>query len=266
MNDLLKTPIKRLLRARYNTVIRDTFDDGLDGWDEDGDWHKVTVESNEDKSSGLTGGLALDCAGSYEGGTMEKEIEVDNYSEIVFEHYVQNPNPKESPNYLRFYVDDQLQLEIKGASPWQRCEPIGITPGKHLLKFEYEVDEEEGKKAIVDTFTVYEAKDVAGLVQSSNPATPVKKVANQNILRGFSAYMENVEADTKIDITMAFKGIEMQDFLLHHDSIYYFLDEFGICYRGIFPDSIKPKTIAVNSFYLVDLEMICNQRTAKGFC
>lgn len=275
---LLKYPNLRLMLAKDKLIMENTFDADLCGWTvTDGEWHKMTIFSNVDESSGLDGNdLAIDTAGSYDGGTMEKTIQVDNYSEISFEHYVQNnwvakEGSGESvriPNYLRFYVDGILKLEVQGPSPWYRCTPIGLTPGRHHLKFEYDLNggSRESKKAVVDTITIHKAKDINCQITTYYPAVPVKNLAQNQTLRGFSIYQEMTESDTKIEFAALFEARYFHEFMINHDKIYYFLDEFGVCYRGTFPESIEPKSIAQCNLYGISLTMIAGQKTGVGFC
>lgn len=266
MHNLLVNHSLRLLLAKDKLICNDTFESGLGDWVERGDWHKVTVDSNADQSSGLDGNLALDCMGSYEGGTVEKTIELSNYGEISFEHYVQN-NKNESNNYLRFYIDDLLKLEIKGPSPWYRCDPIGLTPGEHTLKFEYVYEgEKNDKKTVVDTITIHEAKDVSCLITDYTPPKPIKNLAKNEVLRGHTTYQEMVESDTEIEFVAAFNGLEFHEFMINSDRVFYFVDEFGVCYRGIFEDAPEPKSIAMKKVYFVDLTMVASSKAGIGFC
>lgn len=266
MNKLLKNPWLRLMLAGDKKVLEDTFSSGLDGWNViQGDWHKVTVDTNEDESSGLAGGIALDCAGSYNGGIMEKTVDLKNYSEIYFEHYVQNPKEDTEPNVLKFYIDGVLKLKVNGASPWITSDAFGVAPGKHTFRFEYQVSNPMGKKGVVDTFRIYEGRDINALITEYKPPTPSKKLASQDILRGFTRYQQMVEDDTQINFTACFNGLDYQDFISHYDDIFYFLDEFGVLYRGTFPGDPECKSVALRSIYYVDLKMACPQKAGKGF-
>lgn len=278
INELLHNPRLRLMQAKYNLSMENSFESDLCGWAvTDGEWHKMTIDSNADNSAGLDGeAKAFNTAGSYDGGSMEKTVWLNNYGEISFEHYVQNNEPYlddqynviRIPNYLRFYVDGILKLEIEGPSPWYRCAPIGLPPGRHHLKFEYDLNggKRELKKAVVDTITIHEAKDIKCIINSYYPPTPVKGLADNKILRGFSVYQEMVESDTKIEFTAIFQGKYFHEFMINNDKIYYFLDEFGVCYRGSFPEMIEPKSIALGEIYGITLTMIAGQKTGVGFC
>lgn len=282
--DLLQYRSLKLLLARDKLVMLDDFERGTDdlyGWEvsviegevEQG-WHVMTNETNEDKSSGLEGGTAIDSLGAWKESTAEKEIILKNYGEISFEHYVKNDpladGVARKKNILRFYIDDQLKLEVKGPSPWYRCEPIGLTPGAHKLRFEYILPEGDKdpneRKAVVDTITVYEAADVMCLITKYTPPKPAKGISGTAILRGFTTYQEMVEADTKIEFTAAFEGIDFHSFMLHASDVHYFVDEFGVCYRGLFTGEMEPESVALHATYVVDLEMTAGQKTGKGFC
>lgn len=268
MHRLLKNPRLKLYLARDKKIMEDTFSSNLDGWQvTQGEWHKMTIDTNADQSSGLAGGLALDSAGSYNGGTMEKTVFLKEYGEIVFEYYVQNPKAEEEPNRLLFYVDGQLKLEAKGATPWIRCEPIGLTAGEHHLKFVYEVGSNPmGKKGVVDTVTIYEGRHIQALITEHKPPKPMRSIASQKILRGYTRRQEMTESDTVIEFTVCFNGLDFHDFIMRYESIFYFLDEFGVLYRGTFPDTPDTKSVAMNSIYYIDLKLECPQTAGFGFC
>lgn len=257
----------QLYYARYEETSRDIFESGLDGWEGDVgsmQWHKMTIDSNEDQSSGLIGGLALDSAGCYEGGVITKEVTLDTWGEIVFEHYVQNPDPSQE-NVLIFSIDGVEKLKVSGPSPWQRCEPIGISPGDHELKFEYRTVAANGRKGVIDTIVIHESKKINGLIGEYTPPTPSRNLQEHSILRGFSRVQQMKESDTEIEFQIMFNGLEYQDFLIKSDGIFYFVDEFQACYRGTFPNQITPKQIAVGEYYSIDVRMICPQKVGVGF-
>ncbi|WP_129596037.1 hypothetical protein [Anaerophilus nitritogenes] len=266
--NILTNPKVKLIHAMQKSIIKDTFDNNLDGWigDTGAAWHKMTIDTNADQSSGLTGGLALNSAGCYAPGSIEKEIELSNYGEVVFEHYVQNPDEKEEINKLNFYIDGVLKMSIEGPSPWQRCQPIGLTPGKHKFKFEYIVKNPSGRKGVFDTFLVTQGKDVDCIVIQNNPAKPVSNLASTKTLRGFTRIQQMCQADTEIEFTALFEPIQFQDFIIHSNEIFYYIDEFGSCYRGSFPSKIDPKSIAMDSLYTINLTMLAAQKAGMGFC
>lgn len=268
IEELLSYHKLKLLYSKYKLKVNDTFEGNMNGWVvTKGDWHIVTVDTNVDFSSGLDGGLALNCVGSYNGGTMEKEIELENYGEIIFEYHTENPKQSEEPNNFKFFIDNAVKLEVNGATPWQRCIPIGLTPGKHKLKFEYKFEGTPNeKKAIVDTIMIYEARNVNCLITEYNPPKPKTNINSNKILRGFTRYQEMTVADTEIQFTAIFDGLNFLDFIHQSNIPFYFVDEFGICYRGIFPESINPKSIAINQAYQIELNMIAGQKTGIGFC
>ena len=272
----------KLLKAKHKIVIRDDFSTDLCGWEvTQGDWHKMTVDTNVDQSSGLIGGIAVDTAGAYDNESIiEKTITLDNYGEIIFEHYVQNKyplsdepemsstDPRASKNFLDFYIDGILKLSIKGPSPWQRTQPIGISPGEHSLKLHYHIDNgiSPGRKAVIDTFTIYEAATINTIITRYTPPTPQNHLVQNPTIRGFTRTQQIRESDTKIDFSAVFlDGIDYQDFIVNHQSIYYFVDEFNIVYRGVFPDRVDPEMIARGSAYVVSLSMFCPQKAGVGF-
>lgn len=260
--------ILQLYLSRYKETMRDTFDSGLEGWKEgSSDWHKMTVDTNVDQSSGLTGGLALDTAGCYEGGRMRKTVELDTWGEIIFEHYVQNPDPEESENELIFRIDGVDRLVVKGPSPWQRCQAIGLSPGEHELEFEYNVDEQLYRKAVIDTIVITEGRKIDCIIGEYTPPKPVRNLQVHNILRGHNRIQQMKESDTEVRFqAMFFNPTAYQDFVIHQDDMFYFIDEFSKCYRGTFPEDLNPESIAVGTMYSVDMRMLAPQKVGKGFC
>lgn len=239
----------------------------MDRWQVIGDWHKVTIDTNTDLSSGLDGELAIDCAGSYTGGIMETNIKLYNYGEITFEFYVQNFNEKNEPNYLRFYIDNSVKLEIEGPSPWRQSQPIGITPGEHKLKFEYRfLGTEKNKKGIVDSITIYEGRDVNCIVNKASPPKPSIDLKSNKTLRGYTRFQEMTAYDTEINFTALFNGIDFLQFLNNIDRPIYFIDEFGICYRGIVSSTPTAESIALNELYSIQTNITAPQKAGIGFC
>ncbi len=266
MQNLLNNPKLKLLYAKDKIVYNDSFET-LTDWLITGDWHIMTIDTNEDKSSGLDGNIAINTIGSYLGGSIQREFELKNYSEILFEYYIQNSSAETQPSKILFYIDNILKKEIKGPVPWQRTKPIGITPGKHTIKFEYVFEGEPGdRKAVIDNVLVYEAKKVNCLISEYEPAKPIRNLGSNKTLRGFTRFQEMAESDTEISFTAAFNGLDFIEFMQKSDNIFYFIDEFGICYRGIFADDIKPSHIALNEVYVIELTMTADQKTGFGFC
>lgn len=257
----------KIFRAGHRTVVEDNFEGSLCGWDVTSpDWHVMTVDSNVDQSAGIEGGQALNCAGAYEhGGVMTKSVFLDDYAELTFEHYVQNNTPDTEPNVLILCIDNAVKLNVRGPSPWQINEPIGLSPGNHKFVFKYSVLNPSKKKGVVDSFLIREAKEIRCLITKSSPPKPSRNFAVQNILRGFTRVQQCVESDTVINFTALFEGDVFEDFMLHINDIHYYLDEFGKVYRGLFIDAVEPVSIAVGKIYSVNLSMSCPQRVGVGF-
>ena len=267
MGQLVKNPQIKLMLAKHKLVMKDTFESTSCGWvTTQGEWHKVTVDSNADQSSGLDGTIAVDSFGSYQGGRTGKYVNLDNYSEVSFEHYIQNDKVK-GKNKLLFYVDGVVKVEVTGPSPWYRCEPIGLTPGKHYLEFEYIPDGEVmGKKAVVDTITIWESRDINCLITEHTPARPIKGIAENKTLRGYSIYQQMVRSSTMVEFTAMFDGLSYHDFSIHQDEVFYYLDEFGVCYRGILFEPFEPKSKSFKTLFYVDINIKANNPVGVGFC
>jgi hypothetical protein len=269
MRSLLKYHRLNLIQARHKKIVEDTFENGLGEWKVlEGDWHKVTVDTNEDKKTGIEGDFLINSAGSYYGGVIERSVELNNYGEIVFERYIKNDNVKTGTNKLNFYIDNILKLSIDGPTPWRRIEPIGISPGKHKLKFEYIVNGGQnpiGKSSIFDTFTIWEGRTINTTIAKYTPPKPHKQIAQNKTLRGYTKFQEMTESDTEINFSAIFDGASFLEFMVNNDKIFYFVDEFGVCYRGIFPSNIEPESKALNSLYYINLNMICPQKVGVGF-
>lgn len=272
MQDILNYHKLKLLYTRNNLLLKDSSQTGwnLSSWVRTGGeqaWHIMTTDTNEDKSTGLDGNIALHSAGAWHPGSMEREIILKDYSEILFEHYLKNEDVEHFKNKLAFYVDEVMKLEVTGPSPWQRCIPIGITPGKHKIKFDYEAfGDFAANKGVVDTVMVWESKPVNCLITDYNPPSPSRNLGKNKVLRGYTRYQDMTVADTEIKFSAVFNGQSFLEFMQKSNEPFYFVDEFGICYRGIFPDNVEPKNIAMNELYSVELTMIAGQKTGFGFC
>ncbi len=268
MKDLLAYHKLRLIHAnQIINVFEDYNNKSLGEWQiVAGEWHPITVDSNADVSGGLSGDLAVDCIGSYAGGDIEREIELEEFGEITFGHYVQNEHLDGNPN-LKFYIDDVLKLEVKGPTPWYTCAPIGITPGLHKLRFSYDPDGDLwGKKAVIDTFTISIGKDISCIISNYTPAKPIRNLAENKILRGNTQYQQMTKSDTEISFTATFSGRDFAHFMAISEDVFYFIDEWGICYRGIFPDDTEPSSIALNHVYTVELILKSDSQVGRGFC
>ena len=267
MKNLLKDHKLKLILARQSKVIEDTFDSGMGSWNViSGDFHHVTVDTNVDDKAGIEGDLLIDAAGSYEGGITERIVTLDNYGEIVFERYVKNDEPDTGSNRLNFYIDGVLKYSVDGPTPWRRVEPIGISPGTHTLRFEYEVEGSlNNRSGIFDTFTIWEGKTLDTIVTKYTPPRPSKNIAQGKTLRGYTRFQEMVASDTEIDFSAMFNGVDFLEFMANSDEIFYFVDEFGICYRGLFPTLMEPESKVLNHLYYVNLSMLATQKVGVGF-
>lgn len=267
MKDLLSYHKLRLIRARHKKITEDYFDVGMGEWKSiEGDWHQVTVDTNVDDKTGIEGDFLINAAGSYEGGITERVVELKNYGEVIFERYVKNDDTSTGKNTLNFYIDDVLKLSVNGPVPWRRIEPIGITPGKHVLKFEYIVgDKKVGKSGVFDSFTIWEGRDINTTIANYKPPRPIKNIVQNKTLRGHTRFQEMTISDTEISFSAMFSGESFLDFIVNSDKIFYFIDEFGVCYRGIFPATVDPESKALNHLYYINLSMIATQKAGVGF-
>lgn len=264
IKNLLSYHKLKLIQARQRKIIEDTFDDGMGEWY--GGFHHVTVDTNIDDKTGIEGDFLIDAAGSYNGGVVMRDFELENYGEIVFERYVRNDDVETGGNQLNFYIDDVLKMSIDGPSPWRRVEPIGVAPGKHTVKFEYIVEDRPNlKSGIFDTFTVWEGRSINTTITNYTPPKPYKNVASNDTLRGHTRFQEMVLSDTEINFSAIFKGESFIDFMANSGEVFYFVDEFGVCYRGLFPNSINPECKAMNKLYYINLSMIAPQKVGVGF-
>lgn len=257
----------RLVEARYKRIINNTFPAGIGPWvATSGDWHFVTIDTNVDKKPGIEDPLLINAAGSYYGGVMEREVTLREFGEIIFEFYIKNDDYEKGGNRLKFYIDDQLKLDIQGPAPWRRCEPIGIGPGRHKLKFEYTVVDPPGDRSVViDNFDIWEGKAVDTLISKYTPAKPLLKFAQTKTLRGYTRVQEMNAADTEVKFSIALTGPQFRDFISKSDKTYYYIDEFGVCYRGTFITQIEPELTAMDTLYYVALTMLAQQKAGVGF-
>jgi hypothetical protein len=209
--------------------------------------HQVKVDTNADDKTGIEGDFLINSAGSSSGGIAEREIFLENYEEIVFERYVKNDKANTGKNKLNFYIDGVLKLSVEGPSPWRRIEPIGVSPGKHIVKFEYIVERSlSHKSGIFDTFTVWEGRTINTTIAKYAPAKPIRQIAQNKTLRGYTRFQEMTASDTEVNFSAMFDGSSFLEFMANSDKIFYFVDEFGICYRGLFPSLIDPEGKALS--------------------
>lgn len=269
MRSLLNHHKLNLIQARHKKIIEDNFDNGLGKWNViEGDWHQVTIDTNADDKTGIEGDFLINSAGSYMGGTIERKVFLENYGEIVFERYVKNDDINTGKNTLDFYIDDVLKLSIDGPTPWRRIEPIGISPGNHILKFKYIVNSganPTGKSGIFDSFTIWEGRTINTIIAKYTPPSPKRQIAQNKTLRGYTRFQEMSESDTEINFSAMFNGPSFLEFITSSDKIFYFVDEFGICYRGLFPNMIEPESKALNHLYYINLTMVAAQKVGVGF-
>lgn len=267
MRDLLKHHKLKLIQARHKRIIEDDFDNGLGEWKViEGDFHQVTVDTNVDDKTGIEGDFLINSAGSYMGGITEREIFLENYGEIVFERYVKNGEMKSGKNKLNFYIDGVLKLSVEGPSPWRRIEPIGVSPGKHIVRFEYIVEGSLAHKSgIFDTFTVWEGRTINTTIAKCTPPKPLRQIAQNKTLRGYTRFQEMAASDTEINFSAMFDGPSFLEFMANSDEIFYFVDEFGKCYRGLFPNAIDPEGKVLSELYYVNLVLIAAQKAGVGF-
>lgn len=269
MRGLLQNHRLKLIQARHKKIVEDTFEEGMGEWRiVEGDWHQVTVDTNVDDKTGIEGDFLIDAAGSYYGGIAEREVELENYGEIIFERYVKNDDVSTGTNRLNFYIDGVLKYSVDGPTPWRRIEPIGMSPGKHTLRFEYIVDAGEnpvGKSGIFDSFTIWEGRTINTTIANYTPPKPLKNVSQNRTLRGHTRFQEMVASDTEINFSALFDGPSFLEFMANSDEIFYFVDEFGVVYRGLFPAVVDPESRALNHLYYVNLSMIAPQKAGVGF-
>lgn len=248
-------------------IINDTFLSGDDGWTAaEGDFHQVTIDTNADTSSGLDGGILLNSFGSYYGGTCEKTFEVSSYGELIFEWYLQNDDPDNQDNVLIFYLDGKERLRLARATPWERTRPIGLAPGTHTARFEYDAGAApDGKKGVFNSFEVWQAVNIPCYVAEYKPPIQDSALNETKTIRGYTRIQQASESDTKIAFQAIFYAEEFIIFRKNARKIFYFADEYGAVYRGIFRE-IAPEFTAMASVYSLNLEMICDSRAGEGFC
>jgi len=267
MKGLLRNHKLKLILARQKKIAEDTFESGMGDWSAvSGDFHQVTVDTNVDNKTGIEGEFLIDAAGSYYGGATEKVVTLDNYGEIIFERYVKNDDTSTGNNKLNFYIDGVLKYSVDGPTPWRRVEPIGISPGEHTLKFEYIIEGSPlSKSGIFDSFTIWEGKTLDTIITKYTPPKPSKNIAQSKTLRGRTRFQEMVASDTEINFSAMFDGVNFLEFMANSDEIFYFVDEFGVCYRGLFPSLMEPESKALNHLYYVNLSMLAAQKVGVGF-
>ena len=247
--------------------LDDTFETDDEGWKvEDGDFHHITIDTNADASSGLDGDILVNAYGSYYSGTAYKEVEVFQYSEVIFEWYMQNDAPDIQDNELIFYVDGIEKARLRRATPWERIKPIGLAPGKHRLSFTYNAGAEpNGKKGVFNNFQIWQAERIICNVREYKPPVAESQLSESKTVRGYTRFQEMTEADTAISFQIIIFAEHFQNFQQNMRKIFYFVDEFGIAYRGVFRNVGSDK-IALASVYSFDLDFISDSKLGYGFC
>lgn len=258
-----------LYRARHKKIYNQPFNSEITDFTGDVDilhWHRVTVDTNTDQSSGLMGGIALDCAGCYESGYMEKTIALEAIGEMTFDYYIQNSNETTVTNRLAVYVDGEKKWEMFGHMPWRRCEPIGLPSGTHTIRFEYYTTDTSGQKVILDNIEVWEGYKLDVLVTLDyTPPVPIIKDAESKTLRGFTYQQQMCEYDTDISFIIEADASNYLDLRNNIANPHYFVDEFGMCYRGKITNFPKPKSPALTVLYIVEFTMKCPQKVGDSF-
>lgn len=251
--------------ANTRVVTYDTFDDGMDGWTiRDGSWHHVTIDTNEDQSSGIGGGILMKALGSYYGGTVEKTLTFNAAGEIVFDYYVQNDG--NVVNFMSFFINGARVLHITRPTAWQHSVVFGVPQGTHTFAFKYGIIGEFGigHKAVVDNFKATTSKRMGGFIKDYKPPKAINGPGSASIVRGYTRFQEMKKSDTQIDFQMQMWGEEYLEFTRNQESIFYFTDEFGIIYRGRF-NSLSTGQVALGVLYYFDLTMICDSDVGFGF-
>ncbi len=252
--------------AQNQIILHSTFENDIEPWKPTGEFHHVTENTNVDNLEDLEGKFLVNAMGSYEGGIAETEIELKTFGEIIFEYYFQNFTEIHD-NYFKFYVDNEVKLEGSQTTPWQRIRPIGIRQGKHVLKFEYNpgTPPPNNKKFAVDNIIVYEAKKIDCIIKDYKPPKPNINLVENKILRGFTRKQEMTKADTSIKFQAIFYAEHYEEFIKLFKKPFYFVTEYGKCYRGTF-SNYDIENIALCSVCSFDLEMICDQEIGNEFC
>ena len=247
--------------------LNDTFEAGDEGWQiETGQFHHVTIDTNTDASTGLEGDILVNAYGSYYGGTAYKEVEIVQYSEVVFEWYMQNDNPELQDNEFVFYVDGVEKARLVRATPWERIKPVGLAPGKHTLSFTYNAGAiPNGKKGVFNHFQIWKSERIICKVRDYKPPVTESQLSESKTIRGYTRFQEMTEADTILSFQMIINAEYFQNFQRNMRKIFYFVDEFGIAYRGVFRNITSDK-IALGSVYSFDLDFISDSKVGYGFC
>ncbi len=227
------------------------------------DWHIMSIDTNEDQSTGLDGNIKIKSFGSYWGGSVEKEFTIDSFGELIFEYYLQNGDPDAPTNYLEFWLDGEIYFRAVRATSWKRIEPIVLFPGTHTIKFVYNCKGvQKSRKAAFDNVTVWSSRRLFCKIRDYKPPRPDLNFADSKILRGFKRKQEMREHDILIQFQAIFYAEHYIDFVSLFKRIFYFVDEYQRCFRGVFK-KFEIENIALASAYSFDLELVCG-RTIKA--
>jgi hypothetical protein len=253
-----------LYKAEHDVFLNDEFDYDIDGWTvTDGEWHHVTIDTNDDNSLGLEGDVLVGAMGSYYGGSVVRTIELPFWGEFAFDFLLQNNLGIK--NRLRLQLNGITILDLSRPTTFQRSRIYGLPAGKHEFKFIYDVEDDVlGHKAVIDNFLVTTAKRIPCFVQNYVPPSPMLDLGMTKILRGHTRTQEMKRRDTTISFSAQMIPIHYVYLQQCYHGVFYIVDEFTNIYRGIIT-KYAPKGQVVGRLYLVDLTFMCDSDIGVGF-
>jgi len=249
--------------ANTRTLTNDTFDYDMDGWKiKSGEWHHVTIDTNEDESSGISGDVLVNAMGSYYGGVVSKTLTFNNTGEVAFDFYLQNDG--NVTNSMTFSINGIIVLNVIRPSAWQHSVVYGLPQGTHTFSFEYIIKGDGlGHKAVVDNFKATTSRLMGSFIADYSPPKAINDLGETKILRGYTSFQQMKKYDTEITFQIQMWKEEYLRFTRNQNSIFYFTDEFGIIYRGRF-SGLDTSHKAVE-LYIFDVTMISDSDVGYGF-
>lgn len=265
IRDIVAPRQTQLFLAEHKIIYKSNFSEGLgDFVNADGLWHKVTVDTNLDVSSGLTGGLAIDAMGCYRGGSTDITFNLNTFGEFTFDYYLQN-DLKTNPNLLTVAINNDNKLSMEGPRPWTSHPPIVLNRGTNEVEFAYDptayTDPDnipDGKKVIVDNFIATEAKELPLLIQTTDLIKPKNEVTSNKTLRGETIYQRSKKDTMAVNITIIADAVDLNELMINIHRIFYFKDEFNFIYRGVIVDEPSIQRIAYSKYYTVKIQFHSN--------
>lgn len=105
--------------------------------------------------------------------------------------------------------------------------------------------------------------NVGGVITNYKPPVPKLDVKGNKVLLGYTHFQEGIKSDTTIRFSIVFDINSEEDklkylkFIRSYNQYFYFIDEFGIKFKGKFISTFDPDMPIEGEIYYISLEMLC---------